>query len=197
MPAGLHPFPPIHGDQHCPGGPDPIPCLPVAAYLQLEKTTLEVTADEEALTNGTFFSTNAPTVFEWTTPDNFIKPLQPGRYLCEVFVGIETEDVQWARAPTDQGIVNIGMSYFDPSDPTPNALDQIYVDFAAFAAVSNDQWNLTRVFVADLTEIFSAPDSCFQPLCFVQPDAVAPPTFGNAIAFATLSVTKLGGATTH
>jgi hypothetical protein len=40
MAEGLHPFPPIHGDQHCPGGPDPIPCLhahPAAIVYSMDK----------------------------------------------------------------------------------------------------------------------------------------------------------------
>jgi hypothetical protein len=176
------------------------PCVSCAdlpsAYLELDKADF-LDIDDEALTEGTFFQTNDDSVFGWgTSSENYITPFVAGRYLSEVYVGVQTDTVQFARAPTDAAIVNVGMSYFDPTDPTPNSLDQYYSDFAAFntAFGSETNLNLTRTFIIDLPEIFV--DSCLQPLCWIAPAASNAPSFGNAVSFAVLRVTLLGSSAT-
>jgi hypothetical protein len=89
---------PIHGADHCLGGPDPIPCLGIAVfrawkYLQANQTT--ITSSHTAL-NWEWWQNGDPSVFEPRTPANgpdpvvgtdlmrYVRLKQPGRYIHTV-----------------------------------------------------------------------------------------------------------------
>lgn len=146
---------PIHGDQHCPGGPDPIPCLGVQIF-RAQKYSL---ANEVTVTG-----TSAPIDFDWWenandsiylpgkpngNPDpvmgtdlvRYVSLMQPGRYTFTFRVRIGGGSVNGVRMALNES----------PEDPTWGLSDDTFEG-------PNSNYNLVGWHTTTISRIYPEVD---------------------------------------